>query len=57
MQRLEDLQMEYAMSKSHGMIAIEDLGTQRMSKSAKGTIDSPGKNVAQKSGLNRSILR
>ncbi len=37
MQRLEDLQMEYAMSKSHGMIAIENFGTQRMSKSAKGT--------------------
>ena len=27
-----------------------------MSASAKGTIDNPGRNVAQKSGLNRSIL-
>ena len=27
-----------------------------MSKSAKGTIEKPGKNVKQKSGLNRSIL-
>ena len=27
-----------------------------MSKSSKGTTENPGKNVAQKSGLNRSIL-
>ena len=27
-----------------------------MSASAKGTIDAPGTNVAQKAGLNRSIL-
>ncbi|MDH2927268.1 hypothetical protein A1D19_08980 [Lonepinella koalarum] len=27
-----------------------------MSKSAKGTVEEPGKNVSQKSGLNRSIL-
>ncbi len=27
-----------------------------MSKSAKGTVENPGKNVKQKSGLNRAIL-
>lgn len=27
-----------------------------MTKSAKGTIEEPGKNVKQKSGLNRAIL-
>ena len=36
--------------------AIERLNTQNMTKSAKGTIQQPGTNVRQKSGLNRSIL-
>ena len=39
-----------------GMIAMEDLNIKNMSASAKGTAESPGTNVAQKSGLNRSIL-
>jgi putative transposase len=37
-------------------IALEDLKLVNMTKSAKGTAEKPGKNVAQKSGLNRSIL-
>ena len=37
-------------------IVIEDLKTKNMSKSAKGTIDNPGKNIKAKSGLNKSIL-
>jgi putative transposase len=37
-------------------IAIEDLSVKGMSSSAKGTTDKPGKNVRQKSGLNKSIL-
>ena len=45
------------LTKNHGMIGIEDLGTQRMTKSAKGSIENPGRKVAQKSGLNRAILR
>ena len=45
------------LSKNHGAIAMEDLRVKNMSKSASGTIDAPGRNVAQKSGLNRSILR
>ena len=35
---------------------IEDLKIKNMSKSGKGTITNPGKNVKAKSGLNRSIL-
>lgn len=44
------------LSKSHAMIVIEDLKISNMTRSSKGTIDNPGKKVAQKSGLNRSIL-
>ena len=40
----------------HGFIAVEGLQIKNMTKSAKGTADEPGKNVAQKTGLNRSIL-
>ena len=35
---------------------IEDLQVRNMSRSAKGTIDEPGTNVAAKAGLNKSIL-
>ena len=41
---------------THGLIAIEDTAIRNMTRSAKGTLESPGKNVAQKRGLNRSIL-
>ena len=44
------------ISKSHAMIAIEDLQVRNMSKSAKGTADAPGRNVRAKSGLNNAIL-
>ena len=44
------------ISKNHAMIYIEDLQVSNMSKSAKGTVEAPGKNVKQKSGLNRAIL-
>lgn len=37
-------------------IVVEDLKIAKMTASARGTMDSPGTNVAQKSGLNRSIL-
>ncbi len=40
----------------HDLIALEDLGVKNMIRSAKGTVENPCKNVAQKSGLNRSIL-
>jgi len=44
------------ISKNHAMVVVEALKIANMSKSAKGTADQHGKNVAQKSGLNRSIL-
>jgi putative transposase len=43
------------ISKNHGIIAMEGLKVKNMSKSAKGTIDEPGTNVAAKTGLNKSI--
>jgi putative transposase len=45
------------VAKNHGFIVIEDLKTKNMTKSASGSIARPGKQVAQKSGLNRAILR
>lgn len=45
-----------AISKNHGMVAVEKLQVKNMSRSAKGTAEAPGRNVAAKSGLNRSIL-
>ncbi|WKS97276.1 RNA-guided endonuclease InsQ/TnpB family protein [Gallibacterium anatis] len=44
------------ISKNHAMIYIEDLQVSNMSKSAKGTAEQHGKNVAAKSGLNQAIL-
>jgi putative transposase len=44
------------IAKSHGVVKIEKLQVRNMTKSAKGTVEAPGRNVAQKSGLNRSIL-
>jgi putative transposase len=44
------------ISKNHAVVCIEDLKIKNMSKSAAGTLDSPGKNVRAKSGLNKSIL-
>lgn len=43
-------------TKTHSLISIEDLKVANMSRSAAGTIESPGSNVRQKAGLNRSIL-
>jgi putative transposase len=44
------------ISKNHAMVCLEDLKVRNMSKSAAGSVESPGKNVRAKSGLNRSIL-
>jgi putative transposase len=41
---------------NQAVIVVEDLKVKNMSKSAKGSIDKPGKMVAQKSGLNKAIL-
>lgn len=44
------------ISQNHAMIAIEDLQVRNMSRSAKGNSEQHGKQVKQKSGLNRSVL-
>ena len=44
------------LAKNHGLVVLEDLAVKNMTKSAKGTIINPGKNVKAKSGLNRVIL-
>jgi Zn ribbon nucleic-acid-binding protein len=44
------------LAKNHGYVGREDLAVKNMTASAKGTIEEPGKNVAAKAGLNRSIL-
>ena len=42
--------------RNHGFIAVEDLPIGNMTRSAKGTVEEPGRNVKAKSGLNREIL-
>ena len=44
------------ISQNHAIVCIEDLQIRNMSKSSKGNVEQHGKKVAQKSGLNRSIL-
>ena len=44
------------IAKNHSIVYVEDLKVSNMSASASGTKESPGKNVKQKSRLNRSIL-
>ena len=43
------------LANNHGIVVLEALKTKNMMKSAKGTVENPGKNVKAKSGLNRSI--
>ncbi|MER6942419.1 transposase [Nonomuraea sp. NPDC000554] len=43
------------LASTFGVIAVEDLHIRNMIASAKGTVEQPGRNVAQKSGLNRAI--
>jgi putative transposase len=45
-----------AITQNHVLVCIEDLQVGKMSRSAKGTVEQPGKRVSQKSGLNRAIL-
>ena len=39
------------------LIRVEDLQVKNMTQSARGTRENPGRNVRQKAGLNRAILR
>jgi putative transposase len=45
-----------AISQNHAMVCIEDLQVRNMSRSAAGSIETPGKHVRAKAGLNKSIL-
>ena len=45
-----------AISKNHALVMLEALKVSNMSKSAKGTVEAPGRNVKAKSGLNKAIL-
>ncbi|XVQ86323.1 RNA-guided endonuclease InsQ/TnpB family protein [Microbispora siamensis] len=45
-----------AVVRDYDVIVHEDLRIANMTRSAAGTIEQPGRNVAAKSGLNRSIL-
>ena len=42
---------------SFDVIRVEDLQIRNMTRSARGTRENPGRNVRQKTGLNRGILR
>ena len=42
---------------TNALVVIEDLKTKQMTRSAKGTLKTPGINVKAKSGLNRAILQ
>ena len=44
------------VSQNHAIVCIEDLQIRNMSKSSKGNAETHGKQVKQKSGLNRAIL-
>ncbi len=44
------------MVRDYDVIVVEDLRIANMTRSAKGTVEKPGTNVAAKSGLNRAIL-
>jgi putative transposase len=46
-----------AIAEKYGVVVVEDLHITNMVKSARGTIEEPGKNVAQKSGSNRANLQ
>ena len=44
------------LADKHTHVALERLAIPNMTHSAKGTVENPGRNIRQKSGLNRSIL-
>lgn len=43
------------VARTYDLIRIEDLRVARMVRSARGTVENPGRNVRQKAGLNRAI--
>ena len=45
------------LTRRFDVIRVEDLRVKSMTRSARGTVDAPGRNVRRKAGLNRGILR
>lgn len=45
------------LARRFDVIRVEDLKIGRMTRSARGTVEQPGRNVQQKAGLNREIMR
>ena len=45
------------LARRFDVIRFEDLRIKNMTRSAKGTVENPGKNIRQKAGLNREIMR
>lgn len=48
-------QLSARLVADYDLIAVEDLRIPNMTRSARGTVEAPGRGVAAKSGLNRSI--
>ncbi|TLW89258.1 transposase [Saccharomonospora piscinae] len=44
------------LATQHALVAVEDLNVQGMTRTARGTLTQPGRNVRAKAGLNRAIL-
>ncbi|WP_433472140.1 RNA-guided endonuclease InsQ/TnpB family protein [Spirillospora sp. CA-142024] len=45
-----------SLARRFDVIGVEDLNIAGMTRSARGTVEAPGRRVAQKAGLNRGIL-
>lgn len=49
-------QLTKRLSTGFAVVAVEDLNVAGMTRSARGTVERPGRKVRQKAGLNRSVL-
>jgi transposase len=49
-------QTSTALAREFEVIGVEDLKIANMTRSARGSVEAPGRHVAQKAGLNRGIL-
>lgn len=55
--RLDHLhQISATIAQTNALVVMEELTIKNMTRSAKGSVEKPGKNVQQKAGLNREIL-
>jgi putative transposase len=50
------VQSAHRLAQENALVALEALKITQMTKSAKGTVEAPGRNVRAKAGLNRAIL-